>query len=224
MFLVFALFMFCLCWEQRSSSSPRGHLGLSSTHSPSAGLADSGTAPTPTPLRSLSRPAQATMTPLSVQYRGGGQTRSMSKSAARDSRFALRTLFAATPPATTMDLISGWVCLAQDTAVLVLRQRCSTATLWKDAAMSALSCSLCPISGPRSPGPAEGRPIVLSTAVLTEVLSPAKLKSQFLALSLEFFRGTGKSKAEASPLRASASTAGPPPLDRSSPRSLATLS
>ena len=88
----------------------------------------------------LSRPAQATMMPLSVHRLGAGHTSFRPASCATLERFSLTRLFAATPPATTRCCRPGRSSLAHAAARLHLAARCSTATFWKEAAMSALTC------------------------------------------------------------------------------------
>mmetsp|Transcript_35279 Transcript_35279/g.99882 ORF Transcript_35279/g.99882 Transcript_35279/m.99882 type:complete len:224 (+) Transcript_35279:236-907(+) len=193
-----------------SLSSVSGHRGRRSTHSPSAGSSEAGGGSLSPSSTSLSIPAHATITPLSVHRRGGGHTSSSPASSAIRKSAPRTSSFRATPPATTKDFICGNDSLAHWAPRAVRSERCLTATLWNEAAMSARVCLLL----------SEGSPTSFSMASLTLVLSPAYEKSQFW----RFFSGTGNLKASGSPSLAIASRAAPPWGLASSPSSRATLS
>mmetsp|Transcript_9851 Transcript_9851/g.31962 ORF Transcript_9851/g.31962 Transcript_9851/m.31962 type:complete len:224 (-) Transcript_9851:738-1409(-) len=206
----------------RASFSPRGHRGRRSTCASSPSTAAGGGSDSPSANRST--PVHATITPLSVQSPGGGQTSARPCVCATASSRALTTLLQATPPATTRERMAGSSSNAHPTAREVLSSRCFTATVWKPAAMSLCACSSSPSSarGATSPATSSTSPSSLSMHMRVAVLSPAYEKSHVLFLSCRM--GTENRNRLSSPSRAAASSAGPPPRDRSSPNRRAVLS
>mmetsp|Transcript_70977 Transcript_70977/g.203430 ORF Transcript_70977/g.203430 Transcript_70977/m.203430 type:complete len:216 (+) Transcript_70977:26-673(+) len=155
----------------RGSLLPSGHLGRISTAC-SVPASEGGSSYSPNFKRST--PAQATITPLSTQSLGGGHLISKSQSSATSRRPCRTAWFAATPPATTIEAVSGSISTAHSAARPARSQRCRTATFWKAAAMCARACRR---SGSDSSFTLAAG-ISLSMSARTAVLRPENEKSQ----------------------------------------------
>ena len=91
------------------------------------------------PSRSLSRPAQATMAPLSVQSCTGGAANGIAFISANLSRRLRKNTLAATPPATTNGPPFGWRFRNISRAFSHRSASTSLTACWKDAQRSAMS-------------------------------------------------------------------------------------
>mmetsp|Transcript_22926 Transcript_22926/g.58527 ORF Transcript_22926/g.58527 Transcript_22926/m.58527 type:complete len:574 (-) Transcript_22926:1040-2761(-) len=128
----------------RGSVGPRGHLGSTSTCFSTAEVSAGGMVNSPSLRRST--PAQATISPLSVQYLMGGYMQGMPNSPATAVSPSLTAVLAATPPATTRQVAISPPCCAQSSLSQpsARRVRCcrkATTVRWKEAAMSAATRS-----------------------------------------------------------------------------------